>query len=188
MTKQIIDLTIKISKAFNFELAVMLSFIEVETGGQGFDSKTGKIIIQFEPSWYKKKAPYAPSGLWSLNKVDVQAKEWPAFTNAFKLNENAAMESTSIGLPQIMGFHYKRLGFNSVGEMWDHAKESLENQIWQLAKFIDTDKNLKKAILNKDWFTIAKIYNGAGFLELARKYKREPYNISMEKAYKKYSV
>lgn len=97
------------------------------------------------------------------------------------------MKSTSIGLPQILGLHYKRLGFASVGKMWDHAKISLENQIWQLAKFIDTDRNLKNAILEKDWFTIAKIYNGSGFLKIARQYGREPCNISMEKAYKRYA-
>ena len=56
------------------ELASMLAFIEVETGGMGFDTKTGKILIQFEPSWFRKQAPYAPSGKWSVNKVDVQAR------------------------------------------------------------------------------------------------------------------
>ncbi|AZA49744.1 DUF3380 domain-containing protein [Chryseobacterium carnipullorum] len=187
MTNEIINLTKKVSSEFGFDPAVMLAFIEVETGGRGFDSSTGKIMIQFEPAWFKKKAAYAPSGLWNLNKVDVQSKEWPAFNDAFKKNENAAMESTSIGLGQIMGFHFKRLGFATVGEMWDHAKESLQNQIWQIAKFIDTDKNLKQAIKNKDWFTIAKIYNGSGFMDIARKYKREPYNISMQAAYNKYS-
>ena len=187
MTQEIINITKKIAQNFGFEPSALAAFIEVESGGKGFDSNTGKIIIQFEPAWFRKIAPYAPSGAWSVNKVDVQSKEWIAFNDAFKKNPNAAMESTSIGLGQIMGFHYKRLGFATVGEMWDHAKESLENQIWQIAKFIDTDKKLKLAILNKDWFTIASIYNGSGFLALAKKYKREPYNISMANAYKKYS-
>lgn len=186
MTKEVINLTSKVATEFGFEKAVMLAFVEVETGGRGFDPVTGKIIIQFEPSWFKKKAPYAPSGIWSVNTVDVQSKEWPAFNNAFVLNPDAAMQSTSIGLGQIMGFHFKRLGFETVGDMWDNAKESLENQIRQIAKFIDTDQHLKQAIKAKDWFTIAKIYNGSGFMEIARKYKREPYNISMQKAYNNY--
>lgn len=187
MNTEIINITKKISAEFGFDPAVMLAFIEVETGGKGFDPSNGKIMIQFEPAWFRKKAPYAPSGKWSLNKVDVQAKEWPAFNDAFSKNPNGAMESTSIGLGQIMGYHWKRLGFSSVGEMWDHAKKSLQNQIWQIANFIDTDRNLKEAIKAKDWFTIAKIYNGSGFRELARKYGREPYDRSMANAYKKYS-
>lgn len=188
MTQEIINITKKVAQTFGFETAVLLAFIEVETGGRGFDPVTGKIIIQFEPAWFKKLAPYAPSGKWSVNKVEVQSQEWKAFNDAFAKNPDKAMQSTSIGLGQIMGFHFKRLGFATVGEMWDHAKESLENQIWQIAKFIDTDKRLKLAILNKDWFKIASIYNGSGFLELAKKYKREPYNISMDNAYKKYTL
>ena len=75
------------------------------------------ILIQFEPSWFRKKVAYAPSGAWSVNKVDVQSKEWVAFNDTFKINPNAAMESTSIGLPQIMGFHWKLLGYKSVGKI-----------------------------------------------------------------------
>ncbi len=74
-------------------------------------------MIQFEPSWFKKNAPYAPSGKWSINKVDIQTKEWEAFNDAFAKDKDAAMKSTSIGLPQILGIHYKRLGFASVGDM-----------------------------------------------------------------------
>lgn len=185
MNKEIIQLTKKVSAKFGFNIAVLLAFIEVETGGKGFNTD-GKIMIQFEPSWFKKNAPFAPSGLWSVNKVDVQNKEWLAFNDAFSKSSDGAMKSTSIGLGQIMGFHFERLGFKTVGAMWDHAKESLENQIWQIAKFIDTAPKLKQAILDKDWFTIASIYNGTGFIALARKYRREPYNISMKKAYEKY--
>ena len=176
------------AKAFGIEETILLAFIEVETGGKGFDLKTGKIMIQFEPSWFKKKAPYAPSGQWSVNKVDVQNKEWEAFNDAFSKDKEAAMESTSIGLGQIMGFHWKRLGYTSVGAMWDDAKRGIERQIYQICQFIQTDSKLKTAIHNKDWHTIASIYNGAGYKELAKKYNREPYDVSMEKAYKKYEV
>ena len=185
MNKELIQIIKKLSKQFGIEAAALASFIITETGGKGFDDKTGKILIQFEPSWYRKNAPFAPSGKWSVNKVDVQAREWEAFNDAFAKNKEAALKSTSIGLGQIMGFHYKRLGFKTVGEMWDHAKKSLENQVWQICKFIETDKELKKAIVAKNWHKIASIYNGSGYLELARKIGREPYNITMERNYKK---
>lgn len=173
---------------FGYDPAALASFIEVESGGKGFDSSTGKLLIQFEPHYFRKRVPYAPSGAWSVNKVDVQKKEWTAFNNAFQIDQNSAMESTSIGLGQIMGSHWKRLGFKSVGEMWDHAKTSLENQVWQIAKFIETDKNLQVALKKPDWHKVATIYNGAGYKDIAKKYGREPYNISMEKALKKYKL
>ena len=185
MNKELTQIIKKLSVQFGIEAAALASFIMTETGGKGFDDKTGKILIQFEPKWFKKHVPYAPSGAWSVNKVDVQTKEWIAFNDAFAKNADGAMRSTSIGLGQIMGFHYKRLGFKTVGEMWDHAKKSLENQVWQICQFIETDKELKKAIVAKNWHVIASIYNGSGYLDLARKIGREPYNITMERNYAK---
>lgn len=170
----------------NLDPATLKAFIEVESGGKGFDEKTGKILIQFEPSWFKKRAPYAPTGLWSVNKVDVQSKEWIAFNDAYSKDPQAAMESTSIGLPQILGIHYKRLGYNTVGEMWNDFKEGESNQIKALVKFIITDKELYSAIKLRNWHKVASIYNGASYAIMAKKWGREPYNISLEKAYKKY--
>ena len=179
MQQSIID----ICRSQNFDTATLLAFVQVETGGQGFDSKTGKVLIQFEPAWFKKKAPYAPSGLWSVNKVDVQSKEWLAFNDAYKKDANAAMQSTSIGLGQLMGFHYQRLGYETVGQMWDDAKTGIEEQIKQLVKFINTDDNLKSAIEHHNWTDVAEIYNGKGFRDLAVKYHRVPYDKALEDAY-----
>lgn len=167
------------------EKEALLAFIKVESGGKGFNSD-GKLIIQFEPIWFRRKAPYAPSGLWSVNKVDVQSKEWLAFNDAFRIDKNAAMESTSIGLGQVMGFHYKRLSYRTVGDMWDDAKKGEDRQIFQMAEFIRTDQRLLNALKNKNWHLVATYYNGAGYMNIARKYGREPYNISMEKAYRNY--
>jgi hypothetical protein len=168
------------------EAEALAAFIEVESGGRGFDEATGKIIIQFEPSWFRKKAPYAPSGAWSLNGVERQTREWIAFNDAYSIGPIAAMESTSIGLGQVMGFNWKRLGYMSVGEMWDDAKEGEDRQIFQMAEYIRTDATLMGALKRKDWHTVAVRYNGAGYMKIAEKYGREPYNISMKKAYNKY--
>lgn len=167
------------------EEASLLAFIEVESGGKGFNAD-GKLIIQFEPSWFKRKAPYAPSGKWSVNRVERQSREWIAFNDAFRINPTAAMESTSIGLGQVMGFHYKRLGYRSVGAMWDDAKLGEDRQIFQMAEFIRTDRRLLSALKRKYWHTVAVRYNGAGYQALAKRYGREPYNISMKKAYNRY--
>ena len=182
MDKEIID----ICKKQNIEASSLLAFISVETGGKGFDDKTGKILIQFEPVWFRKNAPYAPSGLWSVNKVDVQSKEWLAFNDAYKKNPDAAMESTSIGLGQIMGLHYKRLGYNTVGEMWNDAKKGIEEQVEQMVKFINSDPKLLDALKRHDWTKVATIYNGSGFMNLAKKYHRTPYDEAMAIEYNRF--
>jgi hypothetical protein len=187
MEQKIVDIVKKISKNFGLESEALLSFISVETGGKGFDSATGKIMIQFEPTWFRKREPYAPSGAWSVNGVERQAKEWIAFNNAFSINKNYAMESTSIGLGQTMGGHWQRLGYANVSAMWDDAKKGLDRQVYQIAKFITTDARLKTALSGKDWDTVAKLYNGAGYKALAVKIGREPYNISLQKAYKQFT-
>lgn len=187
LSKKITHEQIKeIAKNFGIKPAMFMAFIEVESGGKGFDEKTGKIIIQFEPHWFRKKAPYAPSGVWSVNKVDVQSKEWIAFNDAFKKNPDAAMESTSIGLPQIMGFHWKLLGYKSVGEMWDDFKKGEYFQVLALARFIKASPALHAAIKTNNYHLIATYYNGKDYAIMAKKWGREPYNISLEKAYKKY--
>ena len=170
------------------EFAALRAFLHAESGGVAFDPVTGKIIIQFEPSWFKKKAPYAPSGAWSLNGVERQSKEWIAFNNAFGLNPNAAMESTSIGLMQVMGFNYKMVGFKSVGEMWDFGKVSAKNQLEIGVRYIVAHPALYKALKDKNWHLVATYYNGSGYKALARKYGREPYNITMENAYNRYKA
>ena len=173
-------------KKYPIDSASLLTFISVETGGYGFDQKTGKILIQFEPLWFKKLAPKAPNGIWASNKVSVQSKEWIAFNDAFSKNANAAMMATSIGIGQLMGLHYKRLGYKSVSDMWDDAKKGIDRQIYQLFKFIDTDNKLKIALMNQYWHTVATIYNGSGYRQIAIKYGRVPYDEAMERAYQQF--
>lgn len=179
----------EIANRFGLEYAALKAFIEVESGGHGFDKKTGKILIQFEPHWFKRHVLYAPSGLWSVNKVDVQSREWLAFNNAFKINPEGAMKSTSIGLGQLMGFHYAILGYKTVGEMWDYAKKGEYEQVEQLCLFLKNylGGRILRYLKARDWHNVAVYYNGSGYMTIAKKYGREPYNISMEKAYKKYS-
>src|SRR3989304_2767024 len=153
---------------------------KVESGGLGFSKDNGKIIIQFEPSWFKRKAPYTPSGKWSLNGVERQAQEWIAFNDAFYKNPNAAMESTSIGRMQVMGFHWKLLGFKSVGEMWDYAKVSEVNQLRLGLRFIQSNAKMYNALKNNDWSTFAYYYNGS-------QYKKFKYDTRLETEYLRYA-
>ncbi len=152
----------KLAKDFNIDISSVKAIDFVESNGEGFDKKTGKIKIQFEPHYFKRLTKFI-SGLWSTNKVDIQSKEWNAFNDAFKLNPDKAMESTSIGRMQVMGIHWKRLGFKNVGDMWDFAKISEANQLWLGLQFIATDKRLYEALKNKDWKTVAFLYNGKNY-------------------------
>lgn len=168
-----------LAKEFDIELASLRAVKDVESGGKGFDEATGKIIIQFEPHWFKRQSPYTPSGLWSLNKVERQAAEWKAFNDAFSKNRAAAMQSTSVGLFQVMGFHYKRLGFKTEGELWDYAKESEYNQVRLGLLFIKSNEKMYNALKANDFATFAYFYNGSG-------YKKFNYDVRLQEAYEKH--
>lgn len=154
---------LRLAAKHGYTFSRLNAVVEVESGGIGFAKDTGKIIIQFEPQWFKRKAPYTPSGKWSLNGVERQSQEWIAFNDAFSKNPNAAMESTSVGLMQVMGFHYKLLGFNTVGEMWDYAKISESNQLELAIRFIKSNPKLDKALKTGDAETFAYYYNGSQY-------------------------
>lgn len=153
----------KLSTEFDIPVVNIKKVVKVESGGQGFAKDTGKIIIQFEPSWFKRKSPYTPSGKWSLNGVEKQSAEWIAFNDAFSKDKNAALESTSVGLMQVMGFHWKLLGFKSAGELWDYAKVSESNQLRLGLLFIKSNPKMYKALKLSDWDTFAYYYNGAQY-------------------------
>jgi hypothetical protein len=153
---------IGLANYFGISVSKVKAIDFVESNGQGFDPKTGKIKIQFEPHYFKRISRLV-SGLWSSNKVDIQSKEWEAFNDAFKKNPKAAMESTSIGRMQVMGEHWKRLDFKSVNEMWDFAKKSESNQLWLGLKFISTDSKLFDAVKKWNCKEVALRYNGKNY-------------------------
>lgn len=173
---QINDLAI----ANDYEYRVLKSIIQIESGQHGFSLLTGKIIIQFEPAWFKREYSYwandVKHAVWQSNAVGDQQEEWIAFNSAFAENPDAAMKSTSIGLMQVMGFHYAELGFKTVGAMWDYAKENEYNQVMLAIKWIKTVPALDRAIKNKDWDKIAYYYNG-------QNYKRYHYADRLVAAY-----
>jgi hypothetical protein len=171
---------LQLANEFDIDLKILKAIIKVESGGFGF-AEDGKIIIQFEPSWFKRKAAkeYADylklktykskvpiMNYWDTvlnNQVSNQRDEWFAFNAAFKINPDAAMQSTSIGMMQIMGFHYAELGFKTVGEMWDYAKLSEKNQVELALRFIKMNPSLYQAVKAHDFKQIAFSYNGKNY-------------------------
>ena len=172
----------ELATMYGYEYRTLKAIIQVESGQQGFSKKTGRIIIQFEPSWFKlldkdwfKNNQHT---LWQANKVSDQTAEWLAFNDAFAQDAGAAMKSTSIGMMQIMGFHYSELGFETIGDMWDFAKLSEYNQVLIALKWIKTKPALDKALKTKDWAKVAYYYNGAN-------YKQFNYDTRLAAAYRK---
>ncbi|KAA5536746.1 N-acetylmuramidase family protein [Taibaiella lutea] len=80
------------------------------------------------------------------------------------------------------------LGYSSISEMWDDFKKGEFQQIAALVKFIRIGNRLFSALKSHDWDKVAKIYNGAAYKEMTVKWKREPYDVNLRKAYEKFEI
>lgn len=158
------------------------TLIKVESGGQAF-GPDDRPLIRFENHIFKTKlgndALYARhfqhgSPVWTGHRfrrsegdpwyevhTGNQASEYAAFQLALSLNRQAAYESISMGLGQIMGFNARRVGFSSAEAMF----AAFHNEAIQVLGFINfflSDPQLAHAVQSKDWRTIARLYNGPG--------------------------
>lgn len=180
MSKFLTDVQLQeIAQRNGYEFKAVKAVCMVEGSGKGFDPVTGKILIQFEPAWYRRidiLDGFSGDGVWAQNKVEKQSAEWLAFNDAFRKDADAAMQATSWGMMQVMGFHYKDLGFDSIGAMVDYAKESEANQVDLGMRFIRKSARLNDAIKKKDWATFAYYYNGP-------KYRENDYDNRLAKEY-----
>ncbi len=82
---------------------------------------------------------------------------------ASKWDERAAFEASSFGLPQIMGFHYRSMGFSSAKQMYLAFSNSEEIQIRSFFQFIRNNSRgrILQALKRKDFPAAVRIYNGS---------------------------
>ncbi len=188
---------------FGLELAMVKAVNEIESRGKGF-LVYGRPIILFEGHifWRElEKRGVDPSKYVSSRTKDVLYKKWTrshykggsgeydrlekaAGISDLPAFHDAAYSAASWGAFQIMGFHYKHLGYVSVdqfvSEMYEHEREHLI----AFGKFIQKTsfkgKKLVDWIKEKNWAKFAEGYNGPG-------YKKNKYDVKLKNAYVKYS-
>jgi hypothetical protein len=184
------------AKELNVEIAVVKAVNEVESSGRGY-LVDGRVKILFEGHIFWQQLAdrdLDPTTLVKGNESVLYEKwtkkfylggkgEYDRLETAIAILGNAAgteaaYASASWGLFQIMGFHYKSLGYAEIMQFVGEMKESEGHQLKIFTKFIQVN-NLGKYLKNKQWAEFAKRYNGAGF-------KENKYDEKLEKAYKKY--
>ena len=178
------------------EPAVIKAVLEVETGNKGgFINNTDKPVILFEGHIFWKQlkqrnidpTKYASTSIysdivypkWTKQYYKGGIKEWDRLNRAICINKEAALESASWGLAQIMGFNYKMCGCKDVNEFVSKMKESEGAQLELFVRFIKSNK-MDSYLRNKDWKGFACHYNGSG-------YAQNKYDEKLAKAYKLYN-
>ncbi len=175
-----------ISKELGIDVERALAVICVESGGSGFSSD-GKMLIRFENhvfhSYWGSKSEenqklfdehftFDPknrrnnhqyrakkSDDWKTGHTG-QAAEWESLEIARKLNDTQALYSISMGAPQVMGFNYKMIGYNSVNEMFDAFSKDIRYHIMALFDFCTAKSTRVQYLITGDFLSFAKEYNG----------------------------
>ncbi|MGH2522493.1 MAG: N-acetylmuramidase domain-containing protein, partial [Anaerolineales bacterium] len=182
-----------LSNELKIDPAVAVAVLAVESGGRGF-GPDGRMLIRFENQiffdrwgknnlsrynqhfrfnpekrWTDHKWRSDPNGPWlPTDKADFhgsQDREWQVFSFARALDDTAAKSSISMGGPQIMGFNYPTLGFESVQQMFDAFSASERNQIVGFFDFVQGPSANSRRVLAlqaQDFETFASMYNGPG--------------------------
>lgn len=167
------------------EVGCALAVLCVESSGKGFEqNNSDRMIIRFEnhkfwkfwgkhnPQQYRQHFRYSndkvwqghqwrrdPNGEW-LSFHGRQVSEWQVFEFACQLDKNAAMLSISMGAPQIMGFHFERIGYQSVIEMFDAFANGIQGQINGLFDFFSP--RMLQYLKDLAFEDFAGMYNGKG--------------------------
>jgi hypothetical protein len=101
---------------------------------------------------------------------------------AVGLDRDAALQSASWGRFQVMGFNWRRAGYESLQHFVTGMIQGGEAEhLRAFCCFIRSDAELFQAIRDRDWSTFALLYNG-------RDYAKHNYHGRMASAYQKLAL
>jgi hypothetical protein len=153
----------------------LLAIAEVESGGRAYAlvNKKREPLIRFEGHYFDRRltgikreqaraAGLADPRAGAVRNPSSQAERWQMLHRAAAIDGAAAHESVSWGLGQVMGAHWRWLGFSSVDAMAAECRGSVAGQIRVMLLYCDK-AGLLPAIRNKDWAAFARGYNGPAY-------------------------
>jgi hypothetical protein len=174
------------------ELACIKAVAEVESGGSGFLS-TGEPVILFEPhQFYRElnKRGITPETYMNPETEDILYKKWGTkpygksseqharLARATHIHREAALCSASWGKFQVMGYHFRACGCNTIQDFINAMYKDEGEHLRLFCNFLNS-QGLTGALKAKDWRKFAYRYNGAG-------YEKNNYHKKLNTAYLKY--
>ena len=173
----------KVASALNVGAAELWTLLAVETSGCGFLSDRRPQILferhifhrltdgSFDDGQISDPTPggYGPRG----------AAQYDRLALAMTKNTDAALQSASWGIGQIMGMNYDKIGFQSVEQMVAAMVDSEDGQLSAIGAFLRST-GLQLALQTHNWASFARGYNGPN-------YTVNRYDIKLNAEYQKYS-
>lgn len=163
---------VKASKLLKVSQHVIWAIRKVESAGKAF--RNSRPIIAWEAHIFhdrlsdSDRADAIAAGLahpqWrGVPYLSSQKDRYGQIGRALEIDAEAALMSASWGAYQIMGFNYKRCGFDDVFTFVEAMCESEGQQLVAMANFIKSDRKMWQALKRGDWHGFARRYNGPGY-------------------------
>ena len=147
--------------------ATLWSVITVETRGVGFMPDRRPYLL-FERHIFSRRT----NGRFDAVNADISgppggygaygAHQYSRLAAAIACDRQAALESASWGLGQIMGFNAPAAGYASAEEMVSRLQGAEDEHLAATARFIAASK-LHRTLQSRDWAGFARGYNGPGY-------------------------
>ncbi len=174
------------------ETATLRAVMEVECKGNGFNAD-GTPVILYERHIFRRLLVnmnwITKAREWSRDYPDLcnvsaggygkESAQHERLNRASKLNRDVALESCSWGLGQVMGYHWKALGYPSLQSFVNAMYKDESSQLEAMVRYIEVN-SLGKFLVAHNWASFALGYNG-------RDYKRNQYDTLLAKAYAKFA-
>ena len=176
------------------EPAALMGVAELESGLVFFVAINGKNepLIRFEGHYFDRRlkgaardaarrAGLADPTAGAVKNPASQAARYAMLTRAFEFGAAEAIESCSWGFGQVMGAHWKMLGYSSADELMNRARAGgVVGQLELMTRYIEK-AGLVGALQRRDWAAFARGYNGPA-------YRKNRYDTKLAAAYGRYAA
>jgi hypothetical protein len=181
------------AKALGIEAAALKAVIEVECKGSGFNADNTPVIL-FERHVMRQRLiandQSKIADQMMIKRPDLCSKSTGGYglysaqhgrlNAAAQYHRASALESASWGIGQVMGCHWKALGYESLQSFINAMYKDEASQLDVMCRYIKVN-GLVNALKNKDWKAFARGYNGSG-------YAKNNYDVKLANAYIKWSA
>ena len=181
------------ARALGIEAAALKAVIEVECKGSGFNADNTPVIL-FERHVMRQRLiandQSKIADQMMIKRPDLCSKSTGGYglysaqhgrlNAAAQYHRASALESASWGIGQVMGYHWKALGYESLQSFINAMYKDEASQLDVMCRYIKVN-GLVNALKNKDWKAFARGYNGSG-------YAKNNYDVKLANAYIKWSA
>lgn len=163
--------------------AELWAVISVETSSCGyFDDRRPQILYERHIFYKITKAGFPVSDINSPEQGGYAggAAEYDRLVRAISLDRDAALQSASWGIGQVLGQNFAAAGYPDAPTMVNNMCETEDGQLLAVCNFLKAN-GLDRNLRNHDWVGFARGYNGPNYTKFS-------YDTKLLQHYQKYAV